>query len=70
MHADPTKQEPMLFKFGMQMMLPKEYSNMEWYGRGPSENYWDRKDAAFVGVYNQTVDEQFGNYVRPQETGK
>ena len=69
MHADSTKQEPMLFKFGMQMMLPKEYSNMEWYGRGPSENYWDRKDAAFVGVYNQTVDEQFGNYVRPQETG-
>ncbi|MDE3184384.1 MAG: DUF4981 domain-containing protein [Bacteroidota bacterium] len=69
MHADPSKQEPMLFKFGMQMMLPKEYSNMEWYGRGPSENYWDRKDAAFVGVYNQTVDQQFGNYVRPQETG-
>jgi beta-galactosidase len=69
MHADSTKQEPMLFKFGMQMMLPKEYSNMEWYGRGPSENYWDRKDAAFVGVYQLTVDEQFGNYVRPQETG-
>jgi beta-galactosidase len=68
MHADSTKQEPMLFKFGMQMMLPKQYSNMEWYGRGPSENYWDRKDAAFVGLYNQTVDEQFGNYVRPQET--
>ncbi len=69
MHADTSKKEPMLFKFGMQMMLPKEYSNMEWYGRGPSENYWDRKDAAFVGVYNQTVDEQFGDYVRPQETG-
>jgi beta-galactosidase len=69
MTADSSKQEPMLFKFGMQMMLPKEYSNMQWYGRGPSENYWDRKDAAFVGLYNETVDEQFANYVRPQETG-
>jgi beta-galactosidase len=69
MHADSSRQEPMMFKFGMQVMLPKEYSNMEWYGRGPSENYWDRKDAAFVGVYHKTVDEQFGNYVRPQETG-
>ena len=49
MHADTAKKEPMLFKFGMQMTLPKQYSNMEWYGRGPSENYWDRKDAAFVG---------------------
>ena len=69
MHADSSQKEPMMFKFGMQMMLPKEYSQMEWYGRGPSENYWDRKDAAFVGVYNQSVDEQFHPYVRPQETG-
>lgn len=69
LHADSSKEVPMMFKFGMQMMLPKEYSNMQWYGRGPSENYWDRKDAAFVGVYQQTVDEQFSNYVRPQETG-
>src|SRR5665213_3173507 len=68
LHADSSQKEPMMFKFGMQMMLPKEYSQMEWYGRGPSENYWDRKDAAFVGVYNQTVDEQFHPYVRPQET--
>jgi beta-galactosidase len=69
MRADSSQKEPMMFKFGMQMMLPKEYSQMEWYGRGPSENYWDRKDAAFVGVYNQTVDQQFHPYVRPQETG-
>ncbi len=69
LHADNSKEVPMMFKFGMQMMLPKQYNQMEWYGRGPSENYWDRKDAAFVGIYKQTVDEQFGNYVRPQETG-
>ncbi|MEO9021634.1 MAG: glycoside hydrolase family 2 TIM barrel-domain containing protein [Ginsengibacter sp.] len=68
MHADSSKQEPMMFKFGMQMMLPKEYSQMEWYGRGPSENYWDRKDAAFVGLYKMSVRDQFHPYVRPQET--
>jgi beta-galactosidase len=67
--ADSTKEEPMMFKFGMQMMLPKEYNQMEWYGRGPSENYWDRKDAAFVGVYKMNVHDQFHSYVRPQETG-
>jgi beta-galactosidase len=67
--ADSTKEEPMMFKFGMQMMLPKEYDQMEWYGRGPSENYWDRKDAAFVGVYKMNVHDQFHSYVRPQETG-
>ena len=69
MHADTSKEVPMLFKFGMQMMLPKEYDQMEWYGRGPSENYWDRKDAAFVGLYNMSVHDQFHSYVRPQETG-
>ncbi len=69
LHADSSKEVPMMFKFGMQMMLPKEYSQMQWYGRGPLENYWDRKDAAFIGIYNRTVDEQFHKYVRPQETG-
>ena len=69
LHADSSKQVPMLFKFGMQMMLPKVYSQMEWYGRGPSENYWDRKDAAFVGLYQMSVRDQFHLYLRPQETG-
>lgn len=69
MRADTSKQVPMMFKFGMQMMLPKGYSQMEWYGRGPSENYWDRKDAAFIGTYKMNVHDQFHNYVRPQETG-
>ena len=69
MHADSSKEEPMLFKFGMQMMLPKEYNQMQWYGRGPSENYWDRKDDAFVGLYTMNVHDQFHDYVRPQESG-
>ena len=69
LHADSSKQEPMMFKFGMQMMVPKNYDQMEWYGRGPSENYWDRKDAAFVGLYKMSVRAQFHPYLRPQETG-
>lgn len=69
LHADSSKKEPMMFKFGMQLMLPKDYDQMEWYGRGPSENYWDRKDAAFVGLYKTSVREQFHPYLRPQETG-
>ncbi len=69
MQADSSKEEPMLFKFGMQMMLPKEYNQMQWYGRGPSENYWDRKDDAFVGLYTMSVHDQFHGYVRPQESG-
>ncbi|MCL6523174.1 MAG: DUF4981 domain-containing protein [Thermoflavifilum sp.] len=69
MHVDTSKKLPMMFKYGMQMVLPASYYQMQWYGRGPSENYWDRKDAAFVGLYNSTVSEQFHPYVRPQETG-
>jgi beta-galactosidase len=69
MRVDSTRKEPMMFKFGMQMMVPKTYNQMEWYGRGPSENYWDRKDDAFVGLYKMSVGDQFHPYLRPQETG-
>lgn len=69
MRADTSKKVPMLFKFGMQMMLPKSFDQLEWYGRGPGENYMDRKDNAFVGIYKGSVRDQFVPYVRPQETG-
>jgi len=70
MIADTSKDVPMLPKFGMQMILPGSYDQMEWYGRGPHENYWDRKDAEFVGVYQSTVGGQYHyGYVRPQESG-
>ncbi|MEO8568224.1 MAG: glycoside hydrolase family 2 TIM barrel-domain containing protein [Ginsengibacter sp.] len=68
MHADTSKKVSMLFKFGMQMVMPKTFAEMEWYGRGPSENYTDSKDAALIGLYNVSVHDQFHNYVRPQET--
>ena len=58
-----------LFRFGMTMEMPARYNGVKYYGRGPVENYNDRKTAAFVGLYEQTVDEQFHGYQRPQETG-
>lgn len=60
---------PDLPKLGMQLALPKDFSQVQWYGRGPHESYWDRKSSAFVDVYQGNVHEQFHRYVRPQETG-
>lgn len=51
------------------MRMPAAYDCIDYYGRGPWENYADRKDGALVGRYRQTVDEQFYPYIRPQETG-
>ncbi len=53
----------------MRMRMPAAYDRIDYYGRGPWENYADRKDGALVGRYRQTVDEQFYPYIRPQETG-
>jgi beta-galactosidase len=56
-------------RFGMRLTLPKAFSNLEWYGRGPHESYWDRKESAAVGLWQGTVREQLHPYVRPQESG-
>jgi len=55
-------------RLGMRMILPAEYEMMSWLGRGPQENYADRKTGALVGLYHATVWEQFHPYVRAQET--
>ncbi|MDR0413857.1 MAG: DUF4981 domain-containing protein [Prevotellaceae bacterium] len=60
---------PMMPKFGACFVVPKQYGNLTYYGRGPWENYIDRCYSANVGLYRSTVDEQFFPYVRPQETG-
>lgn len=60
---------PGLLRFGLQMPMPARYDRISYYGRGPVENYADRKSAADLGIYNQTVAEQFYPYIRPQETG-
>ncbi|MFA5816139.1 MAG: glycoside hydrolase family 2 TIM barrel-domain containing protein [Bacteroidales bacterium] len=63
------KKMPVPLRFGMQMTLPVQFDQIRYYGRGPWENYWDRKYSSPVGLYEQTVSEQFYPYVRPQETG-
>lgn len=69
MTTDPQVKVPGMFRFGMVMQLPYTMDQSEYYGRGPVENYSDRKDCMRVGLYRQTADEQFYPYIRPQETG-
>lgn len=63
------KNLPDMFRFGMVMQMPYNFSNSLFYGRGPIENYCDRKESQLVGLYNQNVDQQYYPYIRPQETG-
>jgi len=60
---------PDLPRFGMQLALPPSFTDVEWFGRGPHENYSDRKTSAAVGRYSADVLELFHRYSRPQETG-
>ncbi|NDW18962.1 DUF4981 domain-containing protein [Dysgonomonas sp. 216] len=60
---------PEMMRFGMIMILPKNMDNFTWYGRGPHENYIDRKFDTFMGVWNGKVEDQAHAYIRPQETG-
>lgn len=60
---------PDLMRFGMRMRMPGTFDWIDYYGRGPWENYADRKDGAMLGRYRQEVAEQFFPYIRPQETG-
>jgi beta-galactosidase len=60
---------PELMRFGMQMTLASEFDNLQWYGRGPQENYSDRNTASFMGIWQGKVADQFYPYIRPQETG-
>ena len=58
-----------MFRFGLQMQMPKTFDRIQYYGRGPIENYADRNNSTLIGKYSQTVAEQFYPYIRPQETG-
>ena len=58
-----------LFRFGLQMQMPEDMSQIKYYGRGPIENYSDRKESMDIGLFKQTVCEQFYPYIRPQENG-
>lgn len=60
---------PPLPRFGMQARVSGELRNVEWFGRGPQENYSDRKLGSAVGIYRNTVENLWFGYVEPQETG-
>jgi beta-galactosidase len=60
---------PMLPKFGNILVIPQQYDKLEYYGRGPWENYIDRNSAADIALYKSTVGEQYFPYGRPQENG-
>jgi len=60
---------PELPRFGIQMEAAGGLETLSWYGRGPHESYWDRKDGSRVGLWNGSVDEQFVDYSEPQENG-
>lgn len=60
---------PDMFRFGLQIPMPEKFDRIEYYGRGPGENYVDRKESADFRLYKQTVSEQYYPYIRPQETG-
>ncbi len=63
-------QLPDLFRYGMKLAMPGRYSNIDFYGNGPWENYFDRKSSTLVGRYRQKVSEQYHyGYVRTQESG-
>jgi hypothetical protein len=51
------------------MTIPEKFNTFSWYGRGPHENHWDRKEGAPVGVYRGKVSEQYVPYIKPQENG-
>ncbi|MGC1633067.1 MAG: glycoside hydrolase family 2 TIM barrel-domain containing protein [Gelidibacter sp.] len=60
---------PDFYKFGNKLVLPETYKNITFYGKGPFEAYTDRQHAAKVGLYKQTIAEQYFAYLRPQENG-
>jgi len=60
---------PEIPRLGMRLVLPTELDTITWFGRGPHENYSDRKTSAFVGLYDGSVADQVHPYIRPQETG-
>lgn len=66
---EPDRARTVLPRMGFRAEMPAAYSHMEWMGRGPLDNYADRKDAAMPGIYTSTVKEQYIPFVLPQEVG-
>jgi len=60
---------PLMPKFGMRMRLPKDFTQIRYYGRGPWENYPDRKGSAFIGIYEMPLSDYETEYIHPQDNG-
>ncbi|MHA2280903.1 MAG: glycoside hydrolase family 2 TIM barrel-domain containing protein [Promethearchaeota archaeon] len=58
-----------MYRFGMQTSIPKEFTKITWYGRGPHETMFDRKTGAAVGIFSRFIEELIHPYVTPQENG-
>ena len=67
--ADESADMPVMMRFGMRFSAPAEFDRIRFYGRGPAENYCDRKASTFIGLYDQLVEDQYYPYIRPQESG-
>lgn len=65
----PWRNGVILPKIGYRFSMPQGYENYTWYGRGPWDNYRDRKESCFPGVYSSTVSKQWTGFVKPQENG-
>jgi beta-galactosidase len=65
----PSRPGLVLPKMGFRLEMPGAVNNMTWFGRGPMDNYRDRKTASLPAVYRSTTDRQWTNHIRPQETG-
>lgn len=63
------KHKPELMRYGIQLVMPKAYNMLTYYGKGPGENYIDRNNGDRLGVYDAKVADQYWGYVRPQESG-
>ena len=65
----PAESLPPLPRIGLELALPQGFEQFTWYGRGPHENYLDRKESASINVHTGSVNSQYHPYVKPQETG-
>ncbi len=69
-HFKMSKEDlPEIVRMGMNLVMPRNFDQMAWLGRGSHESYWDRKTGAFVGLYKGSVAGQYWAYLRPQENG-
>ncbi len=65
----PSVENIVLPKLGYQIALPKQFNKVKWYGRGPGENYPDRKAGSHVGIWERSVDDMVEKYPYPMEMG-